>query len=40
MHEDSSSNYVEFIVSVLRESGRFNEDELEKIDEVLQDFLV
>ena len=40
MSEDGTSSYVDSIISVLRESGQFNEEELEKIEESLQFFLV
>jgi len=40
MSEDGSSDYTDFIISILRESGRFGEDELERIEEILQNFLV
>ena len=40
MSTEDSSGYVDSIISVLRESGQFDEDELGKIEESLQFFLV
>lgn len=40
MSESGASSYVDSIISVLRESGQFDEEELEKIEENLQFFLV
>jgi len=36
MCEEGASSYADQIISVLRESGQFGEDELEKIEELLQ----